>query len=159
MIKKLVQELIQWICFSKKEALNRLDGLNAASMGLPFVPTILGKFIIRYLATPDGEAKKCVKLIRGSSGLVLFSAKSNDKETWIKLGQSFERFALRATALNIEHAHLNMPCEVLDVRKKLQYHLGLESEHPLLLVRIGYANPRPKSYRRPVESVLVHIQL
>jgi len=151
-----VRELIQWIRFSKKEALTRLDGLNAASMGLPFGPNWLGKFIINHFATPKGEAKKCEKLIRASSGLALFIAKSNDKESWIKLGQSFERLALKATALNLKHAHLNMPCEVLEVRKKLQRHLGLENEHPLLLIRIGYANPRPRSYRRPVDDVLIN---
>lgn len=153
--QSFIRELIQWIRFSKKEALTRRDGLNAASMGLPFVPTILGKFIISHFATPNGEAEKCARLIRGSSGLILFIAKSNDKKSWINVGRSFERVALKATVLNIKHAHLNMPCEVLDVRKKLQRHLGLENAHPLLLVRIGYANPRPKSFRRAVEDVLV----
>lgn len=124
-------------------------------MGLPFIPRWLGKFILNTFATPDGEAKKCEKLIHGSSGLALFIAQTNDKESWINVGRSFERVVLTATALNIKHAHVNMPCEEVEVRKKLQQHLGLKNEQPLLLLRIGYAEPMPESYRRPVEAVLV----
>ncbi len=153
--KSFVSELISWIRFSKKHALATCDGLNSASMGLPFIPRWLGKFILNTLATPDGEAKKCEKLIRGSSGLALFIAQANDKESWINVGRSFERVVLKATALNIRHAHMNMPCEEVEVRKKLQQHLGLKNEQPLLLLRIGYAEPMPESYRRPVEAVLV----
>jgi hypothetical protein len=153
--KSFVNELIKWIRFGKKDALASRDGLNSASMGLPSIPTWLGKFILNTFATPNGEAKKCEKLIRGSSGLVLFIAQSNDKQSWINVGQSFERVALKATTLNIKHAHMNMPCEEVEIRKKLQKHLGLKNEHPLLLLRIGYSNPMPKSYRRPVEDVLI----
>jgi len=124
-------------------------------MGLPFIPTRLGRFIINNLATPGGEAKKCEKHIRSSSGLALFIAESSDKESWINVGRSFERVVLKATILNIKHAHMNMPCEEVAVRKKLQKHLGLKKGQPLLLLRIGYSNPMPKSYRRPVEDVLI----
>jgi nitroreductase len=55
----------------------------------------------------------------------------------------------------IKHAHMNMPCEEVEVREMLQHHLGLESGYPLLLLRIGYSNPMPKSYRRPVADVLI----
>jgi hypothetical protein len=153
--KSFVSELISWIRFSKKHALATCDGLNSASMGLPYVPRWLGKFILNTFATPDGEAQKCEKLIHGSSGLALFIAQTNDKEAWINVGRSFERVVLTATALNIKHAHVNMPCEEVEVRKKLQQHLGLKNEQPLLLLRIGYAKPMPESYRRPVEAVLV----
>ena len=82
-------------------------------------------------------------------------AESNDKQSWINVGRSFERVALKATSLNIKHAHMNMPCEEIEIRTKLQKHLGLKDEQPLLLLRMGYSNPRPKSYRRPVEEVMV----
>jgi hypothetical protein len=153
--QSFVNELIDWIRFSKKDAMATRDGVNSASMGLPYVPRWLGKFIMNTFATPKGEAKKCEKLIRDSSGLALFIAEFNDKKSWINVGRSFERFVLKATALNIKHAHMNMPCEEIEVRRKLQQYLGLQREQPLLLSRIGYSNPMPKSYRRPVEHVLV----
>ena len=72
--KSFVNELIKWIRFSKRDALRSRDGLNSASMGMPFIPAWLGRFILKTFATPEGEAGKCEKLIRGSSGLVLFAA-------------------------------------------------------------------------------------
>ncbi|HPQ44031.1 MAG TPA: nitroreductase family protein [Syntrophales bacterium] len=153
--KAFVNELIEWIRFRKKDALTYRDGLNPASMGLPFVPTWMGRFILNTFATPEGEAKKCEKLIRESSGLALFIAESDDRESWINVGRSFERTVLKATALNIKHAHMNMPCEEVAIREKLQKHLGLKNGHSLLLLRIGYSDPMPKSYRRPLKDVLI----
>ncbi len=125
-------------------------------MGFPFIPNWLGKLILNKFATPNNEAKKSEKLIRGSSALALFIAQSNTKESWVKLGQSFERVVLKATTLNIKHAHINMPCEEISVRQKLQNHLGLVREQPLLLLRIGYADSMPKSFRRPISEVIVN---
>ena len=115
-----VSELIDWIRFNKKKALSSLDGLNPNSMGFPFIPSWLGKLILNTFATPNNEAKKSEKLIRGSSALALFIAQSDTKEAWVKLGQSFERVMLKAATLNIKHAHINMPCEEISVRQKLQ---------------------------------------
>jgi len=156
--KSFVSELMAWIRFSRRDALETGDGLNSRVMGLPFVPNWFGRLVLNILATPDGEARNCEKLIRGSSGMAVFVADSNDKVSWIDLGRSFQRFALKATALDIKHGHMNVPCEEVEVRKKLQRHLGLEAKHPLLLLRIGYANPMPRSYRRAVEDVLLQTE-
>jgi hypothetical protein len=48
-----------------------------------------------------------------------------------------------------------MPCEEISVREKLKKHFGLENEHPMLLLRIGYGKSMPKSYRRPIEDVII----
>ena len=110
-----------------------------------------------YFTAFDGEkeAKKCEQAIRNSSGLVFFISEDNSKHNWINIGRSFERFALKATQLGLNHAHLNMPCEEVVVREKLKSHLGLSKEQqPLLLLRIGYSEPMPNSFRRNVEEVL-----
>jgi len=110
---------------------------------------------MKHVVSASSEAKKCEKLIRSSSGLLLFVAERNDPPSWMNVGRSFERVALTATALGIKHAHMNMPCEVVHVRRKLRHHLGLTAEHPLLLVRVGYARPMPRSPRRPMDQVLI----
>lgn len=74
---------------------------------------------------------------------------------WVKTGQAFQRFGLTAAKLGISHAHLNMPCEVKEVRQKLITELGLESKNPLLLIRYGFAAKMPYSMRRPIEEVIV----
>ncbi len=150
-----VEELLAWIRFSKREVKARGDGLAARAMGFPALPRWLGKRLFKLLATPESEARRVEKLIRSSSELMLFSAARNDRHHWVDLGRSFERVALTATSLNIKQAHMNMPCEVLDVRRKLQEYLRMEEAQPLLLLRIGYGSDMPRSPRRPLQSVLI----
>jgi len=48
-----------------------------------------------------------------------------------------------------------MPCEEVSVRQNLIQHFKLENgKHPLLLVRFGYAEAMPYSFRLPLEEVL-----
>ncbi len=150
-----LEELSAWIRFNPKEAETRRDGLSAPTIGFSPVPRWLGKLILRSIHTPQHEAKRAEQLIRSSSELMLFTAEKNEKAHWIDLGRSFERVALTATSLNIKHAHMNSPCEVVEVRRELQKHLGLEEAQPLLLIRIGYGKTMPRSPRRPVHSLLV----
>jgi nitroreductase len=152
--KEFVNELVSWIRFSKSDAEKKRDGIRSAVIGAPSIPNWFGKLIMKF-NSGEKEAKKCEDAIRNSSGLVLFISEDNSKQNWINIGRSFERFALKATQLGLKHAHLNMPCEELEVRKKLQKYLGLPKEQqPLLLLRIGYSDPLPKSFRRNVEEVI-----
>jgi hypothetical protein len=152
-----VHELAQWIRFSQSQANKTHDGLTSASTGNPFVPEWFGKLVMGVATSPQKEAGKCAELIKSSSALALFIAESDDVQSWINVGRSFERFALKATVLNIHHAHENMPCEEREVRQKLARLLHVQqNEQPLLLVRIGYSEKMPYSYRRPVEEVIVN---
>ncbi len=151
-----VAELVSWIRFSRREVSTRQDGLTAAALGFPSVPRWLGRWIMTTLVRPDGEAVRQDKAIRSSSLLLLFVARKNDKRHWVDVGRSFERVVLTATSLNIAHAHVNMPCEVEPIRRRLTAHLGLDAgEQPLLLIRLGYARKRlPPSPRRPIDWVI-----
>jgi len=154
--RQFLEELLYWIRFTKKEVNIRKDGLTAEVMGFPFVPRWLGRFILKTFAKPDSEASKSEKQIRSSSLLMLFISKKYDKIHWVDLGRCFERIALTATSLGLAHAHLNMPCEVEPVRKNLSSHLELNhDEQPLLLIRFGYTEERPRSPRRPTEEVIM----
>lgn len=104
------------------------------------------------------------KLLRASEyetvALKTLDTQGKEVETIIELvkeaGRTFQRIALKATSLGIVHAHLNMPCEVESVRKKLSNHLGLNpDEQSLLLRRMGYAAEVPRSIRRPIDEVLI----
>lgn len=152
--KEFVNELITWIRFNEKTAKKMGDGLWGPCTGSPNVPKFIGKIVVKNFTSAKSEVKRWSNLINKSAGFALFVAKDNSKVNWVKLGQSFQRFGLRATQLNIKHAHANMPCEELEVRKKLIRELNLLNKHPLLLVRFGYAEKMPYSFRRPVEEVL-----
>jgi hypothetical protein len=148
-----VAELLEWMRFGS-EGRTRGDGLVAAAFGMPPVPRRAGEFVMRRLLSPDGEARRAVGAVRSSSALALFATDRHDRAGWVAVGRSFERLALAATAAGVKHAHVNMPCEVVEVREQLRSHLGLGSAQPLLLVRLGFARWRPRSPRRELAAVI-----
>ncbi len=154
--KDFVKELVDWFRFSKAEAEKKGDGLWIKSMGLPNMPRFIGNIVMKHFVTAKSEAKRWKKLIDATSGFALFTTAQNDIAHWIRLGRSFQRFGLTATKLDISHAHVNMPCEELEVRKELAAKFNLGSKHPLLLIRFGYSEPMPYSSRRDLEEVLTN---
>lgn len=153
--RAFVKELISWIRFSKKEALQAKDGVWAASMGMPGVGRWIGGIVMGNLVSAKSEAKRWEGLIGASAGLALFVSQENDVRHWVSLGRALQRYGLTATRLSISHAHMNMPCEEIEVREKLARHLELGDKHPLLLLRFGYSSPMPYSYRRDAKAVIV----
>lgn len=153
--KAFVNELVDWFRFSKREAEEKADGLWVASMGLPNMGKFIGNIVMKHFVSAKSEAKRWKSLIYSSSGFVLFIADINDVIHWINLGRAFQRFALTATKLNISHSHVNMPCEELEVRMKLAEKLGISKKHPLLLIRFGYSEKMPYSFRRQVNDVII----
>lgn len=152
--KAFLNELVSWVRFSENEARKKRDGLWVSSMGLPNMGSFLGNIIMKCFVSAKSEAKRWRKLIASSSGLALFIADQNDVEHWVNLGRAFQRFGLTATKLNINHAHVNMPCEEIELRKRMAEHLGIADKHPLLLIRLGYSSKMPYSFRRPVNEVI-----
>lgn len=151
-----IAELVKWIRFNKRTAIEKGDGLYGAVTGNPSVPTWFGKIFMKLTANPVREAGKWEKLISSSAALMIFIAERNDKKAWINTGRSFERTMLMAASLKINHAHANMPCEELEVRQKLIEQLNLRNgEQPLLLIRLGYSEKMPYSFRRPLEDVVL----
>ena len=149
-----IDELIYWIRFNKKEVLASLDGLYTGYSGNPEVPRWLGKLFVAG-TKPQQQADADAKKLRSSSGVVVVASESDDKAAWVRTGQVYERLALQMTSLNIKSAFLNQPVEVANIREQFQNAIGLGDMLPQLLVRFGYADPMPRSIRRPLEQVLV----
>jgi hypothetical protein len=152
--KDFVRELVSWIRFSKKEIEEKRDGIWHASMGFPATGRLLGNLIMSKFVSDKSEAKRWEKLIEASAGYLLFIAEENDVWHWVNTGRAFQRFGLTACKLKINHAHVNMPCEEIEVRKKMAKSLKIEKGNPLLLIRFGYSKKMPYSYRRPLEAVV-----
>jgi len=150
-----MDEIISWIRFSDSEEELHLDGLTSRAMGRSPAPGWLGRLFMRIFVGAKSQSKTDEKNIRSSSALMVVISEKNDKKSWIDVGRSFERIALTLTTLEIENAHLNQPCEVPELKNQLQQHLALGSAHPQLLLRIGYAEPLPRSPRRPYQQVLI----
>lgn len=148
-----VAELMHWIRFSRRESETSRDGLAARVMGLPSAPRWLGQQFMRLATGPRREAARTAAQVRSSSALMVFSVNEDTPEAWVRAGRSFQRVALWATTEGLKHAHVNMPCEVPSVRERLRESLGLAGR-PVLLIRLGYAETMPASYRRPLADVI-----
>jgi len=150
-----VQELKDWIRFNPASALYTRDGLFSACSGNPTIPAWFGRMMFGRFFTKDGENEKYVEHIKSSAGIAIFTGAREDREHWVKVGRSFQRFALQATALGIRHAHINQPIEVPSIRTEFASWLGAPDARPDLVVRFGYAPALPMSMRRSATSVVV----
>ena len=124
------------------------------SSGTASLPSWLGRPLFPWLLRTDAENRKYAAQIGSSAGIAVFTGERADPEHWTRVGRSFQRFALQATALGIRTAHVNQPVEVAALRPELAGLLGLGDARPDLVVRFGYAPALPMSMRRPVAAVL-----
>jgi hypothetical protein len=152
---EFVHELRDWIRFNPEQALATSDGLYGKCTGNPAIPTWIGKRFFGMVFRKGAENQKYADQMRSSSGVAVFIGEKADKDHWVRVGRSFQRFALQATVLGIRHAMVNQPVEVPDVRRDFAQWLGIGDMRPDLVVRFGYAPPMPMSMRRPARAVIV----
>jgi hypothetical protein len=150
-----VKELKQWVRFNADEALAKRDGLFGPASGNRTAPTLIGRTLFSQILDTGKENEKYAKHIRSSSGIAVFVGDKADKDHWVKVGRSFQRFALQATALGLRHAHINQPVEDTQIRPQFASWLGLPDKRPDLVIRFGYAPALPMSLRRAVTDVLI----
>lgn len=149
-----VKELLDWIRYSPARAVATGDGLFGACSGTPVLPEWIGPTLFGMVFRKGSETDKYRDQIRSSAGIAVFVGDRADPEHWIKVGRSFQRFALQATALGIRNAHVNQPIEVASVRPEFARWLGMPDARPDLVIRFGRAPAMPMSLRRPVSAVL-----
>jgi len=150
-----VSELRDWLRFSPDTAIATGDGLFGPCSGNPVMPEWIGVRAFNAFFTKDAENAKYRDHIRSSTGVAVFVGDRADPLHWIKVGMSFERFALQATALGIRNAHINQPIEVPSLRTEFARWLGMPGVRPDLVIRFGRAPALPMSLRRPVRDVIV----
>lgn len=149
-----VQELRHWLRFSPANAIETGDGLFGACSGNPVLPDWIGPRLFSMVFRKTAENDKYRDQIRSSAGIAVFVGDRADPDHWIRVGRSFQRFALQATALGIRNAHVNQPIEVPSVRPEFARWLGMPDARPDLVIRFGRAPAMPMSLRRPVSAVL-----
>lgn len=149
-----IKELIKWMRFSEKEAMQKGDGLYSACTGIPSMGRMLGSFVLKNMVTPKSENKRLVKQLEHTSAIALFTTSGNDIEDWVKTGMAFQRFALICTKLGLSHSYINSPCQNIQVRDKMKNDLALGG-FPQLLIRLGYSRKMPFSFRRRMIDVML----
>jgi hypothetical protein len=148
------RELLTWIRFNPRAALESGDGLAGRVNGQPALPTMLGRLLAPLVVTASGQAKADRTRLESSAGVAVFLTTTDRPASWVQAGRAYERFSLQADLLGIRSAFINQPIEVASLRGELRARLGV-SDHPQLMVRFGHAPRGPYSLRRPVDEVLV----
>lgn len=142
------KELIQWMRFSEKEAMQKGDGLYTACSGVPSMGRMMGSLVLKSFVNAASENKRYLKQLENSAAVVLFTSSGDRAEDWINTGMIFQRFVLTATRLGLNYSFLNQPCQVATIREKMVSGLSLDSEFPQLIIRLGYSAKMPYSFRR-----------
>jgi hypothetical protein len=148
------RELLTWIRFNPRAALESGDGLAGRVNGQPSLPTMLGRLLAPLVVTASGQAKADRSRLESSAGVAVFLTTTDRPASWVEVGRAYERFSLKADLLGIRSAFINQPIEVPSLRGELRATLGV-TDHPQLMVRFGHAPRGPYSLRRPVDEVLV----
>lgn len=141
--------------FNSKDVKKYKNGLAYNTLGSPSLPKWLGKLIIRSFLKPKTQNRSDKEKINSSSHLVLFTTKGNSPENWILTGEAVEHFLLKCTELGIAIAFLNQPCEVASLAREITEEMSINNEFPMMLLRIGYADPMPYSSRIPLTEVII----
>lgn len=145
-------ELIQWMRFSEKEAMQKGDGLYTACIGIPKLGRRIGSFVIRNFVTAKNEEKRLLKQMSSAPLLAMFTTQNNSNSDCVKAGMAFQRFALITTRMGLSHSYLNLPCQIPKVRDKMMTELGLDG-FPQLIIRLGYSKNMQYSFRRRIHDV------
>ena len=130
------------------------DGIPGYAQGVSMLPSLFTRAVVRGLGLSKNRAEKNSKLVEASPAVAIISSKRNDKESWLRVGQYYERLALLATSLGIVQAPLNQPTEIPELATRLANLLD-RKERPQMIFRMGHANPALPTPRRPLEKVLL----
>jgi hypothetical protein len=148
------RELKQWLRFNETDAKASGDGLFSACSGNPELPAWLANRLFDWFYTAASANETLARQLTSSSGFILLHSGRNDSRQWIDVGRSAQRLALQITALGMKMAFVNQALEVESFRPRLLSALNLSGRHPDLLIRYGYAQAMPSSFRRPPKAVL-----
>ncbi len=152
---QFLTELKHWMRYNKRQADATHDGLSYAVFGAPNLPRFISKPVMGMFLNARQQNKGDRKKVASASHLVLFTTTGNTIPQWIALGRTLERYLLRMTAMNLAIGYMNQPNEVSDLALTLTQALNLGTQHPTVLIRVGYGKRTPYSQRRPVDDVLI----
>lgn len=155
---KAEAEHLGWMRFSDAQARRSGDGVTMDALDLGGPARWFARHYFdprsRWIGLGAGSAgKQAREAVQSSGALALLSMPRGAGSSYVAAGQTYERFALRATRLGIAHQPMRAPIEVTRYRNDLLRAFGAGGEEPLLLIRLGHAHRPPPSLRRAVAAV------
>jgi nitroreductase len=156
--RRAAAEQFAWMRRGDDDARTRGDGVTVSSLdyggparwlaGRYFNPN---SWFLRFGAETAGRVARGA--MRSAGAVALLTATRRDEGAWLRGGQCFERFALKATQLGIAQHPLNEAIADERFRDDVLRRFGAAGQEPLMLVRLGHAKrPRP-TVRRAVALV------
>lgn len=151
-------ECYAWTRFGDDQARERADGVTVDDLEMNGPARWLAGRSLRPESVflgfgTSSAAKQAREQVRSVGALALLTTPRDDEAAQLTAGQTYERFALRATHLGIAHHPIHAPIERMRFRAELGRLFGAIDERPLMLLRVGHANrPRP-SMRRAASLV------
>lgn len=130
--------------------------IGTGALGANWIAARIGEVAVRYLDLGGREGQKNSKLLTSAPAVVVITAEDDDLESRLRVGRTFERIALTATAADLAVHPMSQILEVPGLRVRLKEVLDIEDATPVHLFRVGFAeSDSTRTPRRPVEDVLV----
>ena len=130
--------------------------IGTGALGANWIAARIGQVAIRYLDLGEREGQKNSKLLTSAPAVVVITAEDDDRESRLRVGRTFERIALTATAADLAVHPMSQILEVPDLRARLKEVLDIDDATPVHLFRVGFAeSDSTRTPRRSVEDVLL----
>lgn len=130
--------------------------IGTGALGANWIAARIGQVAVRYLDLGEREGQKNSKLLTSAPAVVVITAEDDDLESRLRVGRTFERIALTATAAELAVHPMSQILEVPELRARLEEVVEIEGATPMHLFRVGFAeSDSTRTPRRPVEDVLL----
>ncbi len=153
-------EMLRWIRTSDQEAALKKDGWWYKCVGVP------RKMLYNFFAHRDrfnskSKRKQALKMLnknhKGTRNLAWISGSFESKSDWIKAGFMLQRMWLEITRHNVYLSPygplVTTPTSLSAFKQKIDYNKHKGSLW--FLIRLGYSDDPPRSYRLNIEDILI----
>lgn len=115
-------------------------GIPGFTLGLPTPVSLIAPFLLKHFNMNRVNQKQDEALLEHfTPAFVVMSASKDDRETWIKTGQLFERIMLEAVKYGLSISPMAAAIQIGNFYKELQKVLGRQ-ERPQVFNRLGYCD-------------------
>jgi nitroreductase len=124
-------------------------------LGVPRPWAYLASAALRHVVPGARIAARDVIAVNSAPALIAITTEGDDRLTQVRTGMAFERMWLEATCMGLSVQPVSAPLQHPHVRRELAGLLGTPQRTPMVLFRVGYADPeKTRRPRRPVDEVL-----
>lgn len=149
-------EIVSWFRFSNRSSLLHKDGLDFRSMRIPAAEYYLSArfpIILKLPILKNMFAKRYRKLLGTTPCMAWVSGNFWDPEAAVRAGKFLIHFWLELTRMGLYlHPFGNL---VTNRAARSAFETLTSSKDVWFVIRVGYTNEPPESYRRPVEQILI----